>query len=350
MTQPSITKIAFARGVAQKLQVEGRTQFKDLGAVKEASYIIAQDMREEPAEQGGRVSPDELFKVASAWVDYNNHLKPRGKTASYQSELVFFQDTDSAVGDMVTKVAAATATGTQVGNHGYSNNIANAAPLTNAGKIDQDQRPDGYAHVGVGNANFSEPSNARVGMEMPHPHQDHHAGRTGNSVTHASKSAAANPLSIQLEKLAMGTGETPVGAGHPANNIANAAEITNMGKIDQERRPDGYAHVGVGNANFGEHAAARVGDEVPHNHQDHHTGRASNSVTDASKSAADQAYLVELEKVAQHIDHTLVSQYAVRINDVGTLTKVAQEAMGCPPAQRPEFIRQIANEIAAVSR
>jgi hypothetical protein len=58
--------------------------------------------------------------------------------------------------------------------------------------MEAQERPEGYALVGQGNANIKEPADAQVGTEQPHPKQPSDAeGVSTNSVVEATKSAEA---------------------------------------------------------------------------------------------------------------------------------------------------------------
>jgi hypothetical protein len=163
------------------------------------------------------------------------------------------------------------------------------APNTIANSVDaaavlESHRPDDYALVGQGNANFDGgfvPAGAVAGSEQVHPLAPKApGGASTNSVIEVSKNASVQHA---LRKLAEGSSTITGGMSVPNNQAASPSA---EGHLDISQRPEDYALVGQGNANFdGTPAAAVTGMEVPHPDQPAHGGAATNSVVDASKNA-----------------------------------------------------------------
>lgn len=281
MSNTSITKKAYARGIGEALQRQGRVQFPNTDLLKEASDLASQFIRTEPLTDS--IQDGECLKVAQYLVEINDGLKRQGKTASWPESVTLAVDGNTAFGDLIYKVAeAVTGNSTVVGDADHSNTLDAAASVSDIGAKEKRERPEEYAHVGQGNTNFSEDAAARQGKEEPHPGQPTGVGgAAGNSVTQASKSAST--LQNLIHKLAEGS--PVVGVGDHTNDLNAAATVSDIAAQEQMNRPEEYANVGQGNTNFRESAAARQGEEQPHPKQPM-DAPGTNSVTEASKVAA----------------------------------------------------------------
>lgn len=339
----TITKMSYARGIAQGLQANGHTQFNSTEAMKYAADSACQHLTSDPGTEDVHIS--DVAKVASAIIAINDNAHAQYKTASVE-QLAYFSNDDMDA-DMMYKIAhyaedditklAGNQAGTLVGSGPQDNSIANAARQSQMGAAEAKARPENYGLVGQGNANFSEDAAARIGHEMPHPGQQPHKGKGGNSVIDASKSAS---ILANLNKLAGGTnqhGASPT-MGQGDNSIHNAAEHSQMAAAEATRRPEAYANVGQGNANFSEPASARIGDEMPHPHAESHGGAASNSVTEASKSASWDRHFSEL---SNQIGPTLQAM-GLSVEDRAYTVK---HAMQIEPARLPAYLGQIATQL-----
>lgn len=341
----SITKISFARGIAQGLQARGLTQFNHTDAIKVAADTAALSMDFEPAFEDA--TAERVAKIAAEIIEINNGAHAGYKTAS-QEKLAFFSnetlDDDlmaqisTGAGHLLDKFAAANQPGTHVGSGPMDNSLAFAATQSNMGAMEQAARPQGYANVGQGNTNFSEEQAARIGKEQPHPgQQPHKAPNGGNSVVNASKQAA---VVANLRKLA--GGENQHGASpdmsQSDNSVHAAAGQSQMGADEAARRPSAYANVGQGNTNFSEPQSSRVGEEQAHPLAESHGGAPDNSVTVASKSAAFNAHF---NAVAQEIGPAL-ERMGLSIED---RTQTVKHAMQLEPQQVPHFMHKLAKQL-----
>lgn len=291
MTSTSITKKAYARGIGEALQRQGRIQFPNNETLKTAADHAAQLIEAEPSQD--YISDGECMKVANYLAQVNDGLRQRGKTASWPQSVSLAVDGRTAFGDLIQKVAAEVAgqpggqAPTAVGMGDHSNDLTAAAGVSDLGAKEQRERPDNYAYVGQGNANLSESESARHGVEQDHPQKPKSVGgASGNSVTQASKSASIQSL---IQKLAEGQPgghtSTAVGTADHRNDLNAAAGESDLGAKEQGERPDAYAHAGQGNVNIGESSNARIGEEQPHPKQPADV-LGENSVTRASKVAA----------------------------------------------------------------
>ena len=278
----SITKKAYARGIGETLQRRGIVQFSSPQMLKTAADSAASLISDEPAESA--VSNADCFKVAEHLSQVNNALRARGKTASFPQGVTIATDVNTALGDMITKLAADVMGGsTAVGMGDHANTPGAAAENSDLARKDLLERPEDYARIMPGGGNIDEDIDAILGAEQPHPKAPADALGT-NSVIQASKAAS---VAETLRKLGMDTGPTAVGMGDHANSLPAAAENSDLARKDLMERPENYAVVGQGNANINESAAANIGTELPHPHQPN-DAVGSNSVTDASKTASAQ--------------------------------------------------------------
>lgn len=280
----SVTKKAYARGIGEALQQNGSVSFPTPDVLKVACDRAAALIYNDPARSA--VTHDECIKVAQVLQSVSGRMRGQGKFASRSTDVSLAYNAHTAIGDLIEKIAEAATvqqdgSSTMVGMDDHENTLAAAAAESDMALMEMLARPEDYALVGQGNANFSESEAARIGYETAHPGQPTDA-LGSNSVTEASKEASYNRL---LRKLAEQSGSpTLVGMGDHENTLPAAAGDHVLGQYEHLNRPEDYAVVGQGNANFSESEAARIGEEQAH------PGRptdapGSNSVTEASKEA-----------------------------------------------------------------
>lgn len=189
------------------------------------------------------------------------------------------------------------------------NTAAAAAKTDSVAALDLKQRPAGAYHDGVGNTalDTSKGELGHQGAPTVHPSN---SPSGGNSITaDASKSAALKGLRAQLKQAA----STLIGVASPAstkNTEADAAKSDSVAQLDLKNRPANAYHVGQGNTNIGEDAAARIGKEQPHPHAPSNSPSGTNSVIQASKVSADEAYTILFDKCAQDVGPFLPAGYS----------------------------------------
>ena len=339
----SITKIAFVRGIAQSLQYTENTAYNYMPGMNYVAEKAASLLSVEPAESN--VPYDDVLKIAQYLIAQDTALESQGKTASTHGSRVYYASQEDCVGDLIVKCAKlvhANITGTSVSDPQPENSLGNAATLSNLGKAEVERRPEGYANVGQGNTNFSEPQAARTGTEQPHPHQQMNDSSVSNSAADSSKSAG---LRAAMQKLSSGVSGTSVTEDHPENSLMNAASLSNLGKSEIENRPEGYANVGQGNTNFSEPQAARIGTEQPHPHQQMNDSSVSNSAADSSKTA--QVWDQLRMHLQTQMNQKLASQHGVRLNEEDQKT-VTRHLMQSDPAHHDAILAKTAQHIKQI--
>jgi hypothetical protein len=322
--------------VGEYLQQAGITNIPTAGLLKEACAYAAGTLQSEPASQA--VPHDECIKIAAAIQDYDQRLRATGKFASNARGASISGSISDAYGDLVHltyKLAMESAGGGLVQGTGGSvtPNTLSASP--DAAAVLDAHRPEGYAVVGQGNANFKEPQAARIGTEQPHPLAPTGVGGAAtNSVVEASKSAAFNRL---LNKLA----ENPVitGAGEtPPNTVAGSQDAA---AVLDAHRPEGYAVVGQGNANIKEPQASRIGTEQPHPLAPTGVGGASsNSIVEATKSASarwNDRFNQTAEDVGPYLPETMPMDQKVA---------AVKHCMSLEPHELGNFLQKVAHAYA----
>lgn len=298
----NITKQTYARGIAEYLQRSGVTNIPTAGLVKQASAIAAEAISVEPSQQA--VPHEDVIKVAQHLTLFNRQLMQDGKVASSQRGATIGGHVRDAYGDLLEGIykQAMQQPSTITGNRTDQENLLSDSVNAEA-KLDMEAgRTEDYAHVGQGNTNLGEPQAARVGQEQKHPKAPKAPGGAAtNSAVQASggesqSSRLQKQSSIQsaLRKLAEGMNQpsTITGDRPDQQNLLDDS-VNSEAKMEQQRRPEGYANVGQGNANINETQAANVGEETQHPDQPEHGGSASNSVTQASKQARWQRHFAE---------------------------------------------------------
>ena len=332
----NVTRQAYARGVGEYLQQAGITNIPTAALLKEACAYAAGALQAEPSESA--VPNDECIKVAAYIQDYDQRLRATGKFASNARPASIAGSISDAYGDLVAqtyKLAMESAGGGLVQGTGstVTPNTINNSP--DAAAVLEAHRPEGYAHVGQGNANFKEPQAARIGIEQPHPLAPTGVGGAAtNSVVEASKTATLNQL---LRKLA----ENPVISGEgeaPPNTVAGSQDGA---AVLEAHRPEGYAVVGQGNANIGEPQASRIGTEQPHPLAPTGVGGAgSNSVVDATKSASarwNEHFTRTAEAIGPHLPEAMPMDQKVA---------AVKQCMSLEPHEVGNYLQKVAHAYA----
>lgn len=314
---------------------------EDLAAIGQHLIEVGHQMLEQaggaggpPEVEGGPPTPPEKPEVAKEAAEL---IKSAGAS-----------DYDTVASDVaiecMQKVAAEEELARQklanklVGLAGSSpNTLGAAAKSDTTAELDKKNRPEGYALEGMGKSKL-ETMSGHVGDLTNHPKGPNTTPPGSNSLTQdASKSAALDAaLKTAASKL--------VGlAGHKDNSLAAAAKTDEMAALDKKNRPDGKYLVGVGNANFSEAAAARVGHEQPHPEAPKTAPAGSNSVTQASKSAEEEAFLTLFKKTAEDVAPYLPKQLA-EAEKVAAITHM----LGFNHEQRQSYLTALYEKVASV--
>jgi hypothetical protein len=335
-------KLAFARGVGNYLQRTGTTNIPTEELLKHACALAANALDVEPAEVA--VPHDQTFKVAQHLVAFNETIHQQGKVASDAQPAFLDADAQTAYGDMITHLVKQAMSSIITGAPTAPNTIANSS---DAAAVLEAHRPDNYALVGLGGANFADvPASAVTGQETPHPLAPKAPGGAGtNSLIQVSKNAA---VSDALRKLAMGM-PTPEGAGEsttitggPSPPNTQMASPSAEGKLDISQRPEPYALVGQGGANIdGTPPAAVTGMETPHPDQPAHAGVATNSVVDATKNAQ---WKEHFNAVA-----ALVGPQLPEAMPMEQKVATVKQCMGLEPIAQHAYLQKVAAQYAPQS-
>jgi hypothetical protein len=199
----SVTKLSYARGIGEFLQRNGAVQFASPDDLRYACDKVAGELmttepfvvRRDGSVHTNQLPADEVQKIAGTLVKMSEYLRSQGKTAADPSA-VSLATPAAAYGDLLEKVAAAAT----VGMSTQKNDLSSAAAATNEAKQEAQKRPDGYALVGQGNTNFSESSDKRVGQEEPHPGQDVSEGMSSNSIVQKMEESPAGETMMEAQE------------------------------------------------------------------------------------------------------------------------------------------------------
>lgn len=208
-------KVAYARGALQALI--------DTNVVKVANEEVADAMAEVageglPEEPVGEVAPEQTAALASNLVQLADALQTSADAAAGAAEAA-------------VKGAASNDENTQ----------NSAAGDTEEAAMENADRPEGYANVGVAGVGTQEASGeGAIGTERPNPPSNAAEGAS-NSATEAVKGAALRNL---IRKLSQDGSLITGDKERQENDSPEAAKHTEEAKMENNRRPEGYANVG----------------------------------------------------------------------------------------------------------
>ena len=319
-------KRAAARGVAHELVRSGIIQFPSKEAMDEAADAVADaSPMPEMSPEGGH-SPEELASVANKLMEIAHALMEQAGAAGGPPEMEGGAPTPppspeaAKEAEELSKTAAAAdyetvaaevslscmekaanevkvATGALIQGGDKGNDASQAAQNGEIAELDKKQRPEGYAHHGMGKTQL-ESMKGHIGDLSKNPEGPHNTPAGGNSLTKDPGHKAAS-IDDELKKIA----NKLVGLhdGKDKNKLTDSAKIDTVGALDQKNRPQGKYHVGRGNANIKEEPAARIGKEQPHPAAPKNSPSGSNSVIEASKTSEEDAFLVLFKKTAEDV-------------------------------------------------
>lgn len=374
----SLFKRAFARGVNDELVRLGYVRYPTKEAADEIADAVGDQMPIEPA--GEAVPPEVAADVATQLVDAANTLveavsagapggeaTPEGEAAMPPPEMAAQMEDaakQSSAEDIDTraykqaeavmiKAAAQTkqALGSTIEGGDKGNTMADSPQAETI--MENKDRPQGAYVTGVGKTQYPVGQGHVGNEEVPAPNISNSPGESPsgtNSVIQQSKMGSA--LQQIIQKVAAGMGSTIEG-GDKGNTLSEAGAATGEGKIEADRRPAGYANVGVGNTDF-PLGAGVVGSEQAHPDQPGAspggTPGPANSVTEWSateengpKAASDNtAYLTlfrqTAEKTAEHMP--------VNLSEEQKIAHIRQ-MMGMTDVERSEYIGGLHKEAGA---
>jgi hypothetical protein len=359
-------KQAFVRGVNDELIRLGYVRYPTKEAADEVADAVADQMPMEPAAEA--VPAEVAADVATQLIDSANQLVEAtggGGEAGPPPEMAAGMEEaakESAAADIETRAGrqaeavmlkAAALTKQALGSTIEGGDKGNDMAQSQQGEtvMENKNRPQGKYVTGVGNTDHPV-GEGNVGTEqVPAPNAPGETPGGTNSVIEQSKLGTA--LRTIIQKVAAGMGSTIEG-GDKGNTLPMAGSVTGEGKIEADRRPPGYAHLGVGNTQFPVGAGV-VGSEQSHPDQPGESpggaaGSGGNSVVDWSTAAADgpkaasdnSAYLSlfrqTAEKVAEHLPPNLDEEQ--KISHV-------RHMMGMTDVERSQYIGMLHKEAGA---
>jgi hypothetical protein len=366
----SMFKRAFARGVNDELIRLGYVRYPTKEAADEVADAVGDQMPMEPAADA--VPPEVAADVATQLVDAANQLveatggggaeEPMppeyaaGAEEAAKESSAADIDTRAAQQAEAVMIKAAEQTKEALGSTIEGGDKGNEMSQSVQGEtvMENKNRPQGTHVLGVGNTKHPV-GQGNVGTEqVPAPTTDSSPGESpsgSNSAVEQSK-LGQDTLRAIIQKVAAGMGSTIEG-GDKGNTLGEAGAVTGEGKIEADRRPEGYAHTGVGNTQFPVGAGV-VGSEQAHPDQPGESpggaaGSGGNSVVEWSGAAADgpkaasdnSAYLTlfrqTAEKVAAHIPEMPEEQKIAHV----------RQMMGMTDVERSQYIGMLHKEAGA---
>jgi hypothetical protein len=355
----SLFKRAYARGINDELVRLGIVRY----ATKEAADAVADAVGDQmPAEPAGEpVSPETAADVAATLVDAANKLvEETGGAGMAAEEAPPMPEEEalktSAAKDLATRaheqgyavmVKAAEETKVAVGSTIEGGDKGNDMTDTPAGETQMEaaRRPQGKYVMGVQGVGNTESPAGRgegvVGAEtIPAPEAPGETPSGDNTVIEQSK---AGELRAIIQKVAMGS---TISGGDKGNTLGMAAGVTGEGKLEADRRPEGYAHKGVQAVGQSDHPAGKgvgvVGAEQPHPHQPGESpagstpGGSGNTVVQhstAAKEGSADPFLALFRKTAEEVGAHLPTSLS-EDEKVGHIRKL----MGLNDDERNQYI------------
>lgn len=295
----SLYKRAFVRGVNDELIRLGYARYPSKTAADEVADAVGDQIPVEPEAQ--EVPPAVAADVATTLVDAANTLV-EATGANANPDVVEEAAKESAAADIDTRAhnqayavmvksaqQSKMAMGSTIEGGDKGNDMAQAIQAETV--MENKNRPEGAYVAGVGNTAFPV-GVGNVGTETvgtPNISGSPHNTPAGtNSLIEQSQKQGS--LQAVIQKIAAGMGSTIEG-GDKGNTLAQAGAVTGEGKIEAQRRPEGYAVAGVGNTQFPVGKGV-IGSEQAHPDQPNQTpggaaGNGGNSVVEWSGANAD---------------------------------------------------------------
>jgi hypothetical protein len=365
----SLFKRAFARGVNDELIRLGYVRYPTKEAADEVADAVGDEMPMEPAADA--VPPEVAADVATQLVDAANQLVEAtgGGGAEEPMPPEYAAGAEeaakmSSAGDIDTRasqqaeaimVKAAEATKLALGSTIEGGDKGNEMSQSPAGEtvMENKARPQGAHVTGVGNTKHPV-GQGNVGTEqVPAPTTDSSPGESpggSNSVIEQSKLGGA--LRQIIQKVAAGMGSTIEG-GDKGNTLGEAGATTGEGKIEADRRPEGYAHTGVGSTQFPVGAGV-VGSEQAHPDQPGESpggaaGGGGNSVVEWSSAAADGPKAASDESAYLTLFRQTAEKTAAHIPEMPEEQKIShiRQMMGMTDVERSQYIGMLHKEAGA---
>jgi len=354
----SLFKRAYARGINDELVRLGIVRYATKEAADAVADAVGDQMPEEPA--GEPVSPETAADVAATLVDAANKLveetggagmaegaPPMPEEEALKTSSARDLDTRAHEQGYAVMVKAAEETKVAVGSTIEGGDKGNDMTDAPAGETQMEaaRRPQGKYVMGVQGVGNTESPAGRgegvVGAEtIPAPEAPGETPSGDNTVIEQSK---AGELRAIIQKVAMGS---TISGGDKGNTLGMAAATTGEGKLEADRRPEGYAHKGVQAVGQSDHPAGKgvgtVGAEQPHPHQPGESpagstpGGSGNTVVQhstAAKEGSADPFLALFRKTAEEVGAHLPTNLS-EDEKVGHIRKL----MGLNDDERNQYI------------
>lgn len=384
----NIEKRAFTRGINDELIRLGLVRYQSKTAADEMADAVADNMEGAmpdmpPPEEGMAaepVAPEVAAEVATELVESANKLVEATSGAGLAEEGAPPMPEEaelktSAANDLDTRAhnqayycmvkaaqdAQKLAMGSTIEGGDKGNTLPEAAAVTGEAKLELDRREMGYAHKGVRGVGQSDhpagqDTDASIGHEIPHPEphppSESPAGAippaAGNTVVEQSNASKEGSLRDIIQKVAMGS---TIEGGDKGNDLGDASQTTGEGKIEADRRPEGYAvkgEDGVGGTDHpaGRDPSAQVGTEEGHTGTERPGATdqgaippdAGNTNVEQSKTSAEDPYVVLFKKTASE-----VAEYLPPMDDNAKVAHV-RLMMGMTDPERNEYLATLHKE------
>ncbi len=284
---------AYVRGVQSALIQSNRLSYPNEKSAGETADYIADRLGELPLmdKEGSAVPVNQNItaKIASYLLDGDREFKKVGCVTSHRAKLASADDfAKLAHAQVVTLMKKAEGSNMEGGDKG------NDEPTTAEGKMDEKNRPPGFAEDSLGKTEVDTKPGA-VGKESDQPAGPSNTPSGSNSAEEQSRTASFNRM---LRKLAEGS-------NMEGNDKGNQEPTTAEGKMDEKNRPAGYA-VLPNAGDLGAMAAlssgsAIIGKEMPNPAGPSNSPSGTNSVIEHTNKAANAEYIELFKKTAKAV-------------------------------------------------
>lgn len=357
----SLFKRAYARGINDELIRLGYANYPTKEAADEIADAVGDQMPEDPAAAlaaggaegagatGAPVSPETAADVAATLIDAANKLVSETGGAGMEGPQAEELKT-SAAQDLTTRayqqaesvmMKAAEETKLALGSTIEGGDKGNTLSESGVGEtaMENKNRPQGKYVTGVGNTDYPVGEGAVGTEQIPAPNAPSNTPTGGNSVMEQTKKGQLQQIIRKIAAAGMGT---TIGGGDKGNTLAQAGALTGEGKLEADRRPEGYA-MGARGKGWGEvPSSAVVGTEQKHPQAPSESPAGSNSVIQASKTGSEDPFIALFQKTATEV----ASFLPINMPEEQKIAHIRQ-MMGLNDGERNEYIALLHKEAGA---
>lgn len=344
MSESPLFKRAFVRGLNSELVRQGVALYPTKEAADYAADFVADnsgmpDPLQQPDHLTTKVAAaicEELVKASHVLCEQaGNKYSPQVTKTAQASSPEAVAHAEAAA--LMEKAAAETGALYEGGE--VPNDMPAAAQYNAEAAQEMNRRPENYANLGEkGVGGYERKGEGSVGTEEKHPEAPKATEAGSNSVIEASK---VGSLAAIIRKIAADDGQL-MDPGQMPNDLPAAAQSNAEAAQELNRRPENsynMGEAGVGQTDMPVPAGAQIGTEMPHPEAPMATESGSNSVIDASKSAAFQA--VFKEAAAE-----IVPYLPSKMSDTQKIAHV-RAMMGLEPSHRSAYLFDLYGTLGA---